>query len=590
MKQEITKILKKIIKDNYNLEIEDIKFTNPPKWVDWDFSVNVWFLARDLKKNPKIIAEEIVEFLNKEKNNILENISALNWFLNIKINKNSFTQKFLDSLKSHPNPLLKGEGKKGTIIIDYISANIWKPLHIWHLCTPNIGQSLINCYRKLGYNVIWDNHLWDWWIIFWKLIFAYKYYWEKKEELEKSPIEYLLKLYIDITAEAEEKSELEEWFRKTFKKLSEWDKEYIELWKLFTSYSLKDLKRQLKRLNVSPDINIWESFFEWLDLPKLENVPDLKYDMKSIVEELIEKGIATKNEDGSVGIIFPEETKIPSCILQKRDWTHWYLASDLACVKYRAENWNPEKIIYLTDARQQLHFKQLFNTSYRAWWLKENTELFHAYNWTISLKDWAMSTRKGRIIKLEALLDEAEERAKKIILEKRDDIEWEELDNLAKIIWIGAIKYGYLKKNRESDIVFDWDEFMSFEGNSGPYIQYAYVRALRILEKEGEPHPNPLLIGEGTASFNSDSEIELAKKIMNFKNILEKAAKNNYPHIIAEYAYDLTKSFSNFYNNVSVKDEENEENKKLKLILVDSFAKTLKESFEVLGIEMPEKM
>ena len=197
-----------------------------------------------------------------------------------------------------------------------------------------------------------------------------------------------------------------------------------------------------------------------------------------------------------------------------------------------------------------------------------------------------MSTRKGRIIKLDALLDEAENRAKKIILEKRDDIKWEELKELSKKIWIWAIKYWYLKKNRESDIIFDWEEFMSFEGNSWPYIQYAYVRAIRILEKENYNSEDKV----NNSSFESSSEIDLAKKIMNFNNILQESTIWNYPHIICEYSYDLTKSFSNFYNNISVKDEKNQNYKKLKLILVDSFAKTLKESFEILGIEMPEKM
>ena len=587
MKQEIINLLKNIIKDNYNIELEEIKLENPPKKELWDYAFGCFLLARDLKKNPAQIAWDIMELIKSE--DLIESSSVAGPYLNIKVNKNSFTEKFLDYIESDNFEKNKIKNSNKTIIVDYISANIWKPLHIWHICTPSIGQSLINCYRKLWYNVIWDNHLWDWGIIFGKLIFSYKYFWEKINELEKNPIDYLLKLYIDITSEAKEKPELEDWFRKTFKKLSEWDKEYTELWKLFTSYSLKDLKNQLKRLNVSPDINIGESFFEWLDLPKLEKVPELKYDMKSVVNELKEKGIATvtENEDWtkSIWVNFPEADNLSSCILQKKDWTHWYLASDLACVKYRRENWNPQKIIYLTDFRQQLHFKQLFNISNRAEWLN-NTELFHAYNWTISLKDWAMSTREWRIIKLDKLLDEAEQRAEKIILEKRDDIQWEELKELSKKIWIWAIKYWYLKKNRESDIVFDWDEFMSFEWNSGPYIQYAYVRAIRILEKENYNSEDKTK----DSSFESSSEIELAKKIMNFNNILEKSTLNNYPHIIAEYAYDLTKSFSNFYNNVTVKDEVDENYKKLKLVLVDSFAKTLKESFEILGIEMPEKM
>jgi len=214
--------------------------------------------------------------------------------------------------------------------------------------------------------------------------------------------------------------------------------------------------------------------------------------MQDIVQELIQKNIATKNEDGSVGVVFPEEMKIPSCVLQKRDGTHGYLASDLATIKYRMQNWAPDKIIYSVDVRQKLHLKQAFTIADMAGWLqigrggKQKTELFHAYNGFISLKDGAMSTRKGRIIELSRLLDEAETRAGDIIAEKRQDIGKKEKKELSKMVGIGAIKYGYLKKNRETDVVFDWDEFLTFEGNSGPYIQYACVRAKNILEKTGK--------------------------------------------------------------------------------------------------------
>jgi len=579
MKQKIIDLINK----KYSINLEDLKLTNPPKKQMWDLAFNCGILARELRKNPVLIAEDLKSDLEK-----IEEILEVNldWaFVNLKIDNSIFTKQFLDFIKKPHLTSPQGEGFWKTIIVDYISANIWKPLHIGHMCTPNLGQAMINIYRKLGYNVIWDNHLWDWGIIFWKLIFAYKYFWENIEELEKNPIEYLLKLYVDITTETEKNPELDEEFRKTFKKLASGDNESIELWKLFTSYSVKDLKKQLKRLNVKPDYNIWESFFEGLYLPKLEDIPDLECDMKCIVAELIEKGIATKNEDNSVWVVFDDKTKISSCILQKRDWTHGYLASDLAAVKYRTKNWFPEKIIYFTDNRQNLHFKQVFEISKNAWFVSE-TELFHADNWFISLKDWAMSTRKWRIIKLDKLLDEAEDRAKKIILEKRDDIEWKELEELSRIIWIWAIKYWYLKKNRTSNIVFDWDEFMSFEGNSWPYIQYAYVRSRRILEKASFDSN----IKNNIEILDNSEEIELIKKLLEYKNILIESTKNNFPHILTGYSYELTKLFNSFYNNIEVLKEKNEVLKNLRLVLVSEFSKILKESFELLGIEMPEKM
>lgn len=575
------------IKNKFNIELKDIKLTNPPKKEMWDLAFNCGILSRELKKNPVLIAEELIEVLEK-----IDDIkfARSDWaFINLKIDKSIFTKQFLEYLKkSQSNTLFKIESTDRlwkTIFIDYIWANVWKPMHIGHMCTPNLGQVMINIYRKLWYNVISDSHIWDWGIIFGKLILAFKK-WGSEEKLKQNAIEHLLELYIKITKETEKNINLEEKIRNEFKKLSSWDKKSIEYWAKFTKESILTMNILLNRMNIKTDYNIWESFYEWLNLPKMENYPDLDCNMRCIVKELIKKWVATENQDNSVWVVFEEKTKIPSCILQKRDGTHGYLASDLAALKYRKQNWNPEKIIYFTDSRQNLHFRQLFNISDKAWFI-EREKLFHAYNWFISLKDWAMSTRKGRIIKLDNLLDEAENRAKKIILEKRDDLGEKELKNLSRIIWIWAIKYGYLKKNRESDIVFDWDEFMSFEGNSGPYIQYAYVRAIRILEKSSK---TIYIKNNFTAILEKDEEIDLIKKILEYKNILIETTKNNYPHILVWYTYELTKLFNSFYNKIHIISEKNEDLKNLRLNLVLEFTKILKESFELLGIEMPEKM
>jgi arginyl-tRNA synthetase len=223
-----------------------------------------------------------------------------------------------------------------------------------------------------------------------------------------------------------------------------------------------------------------------------------------------------------------------------------------------------------------------------AWWV-EKTELFHAANWFISLKDWAMSTRKWRIIKLDKLLDEAEERARKIILEKRDDISWDELNSLSKIIWIGAIKYWYLKKNRETDVIFDWDEFMTFEGNSGPYIQYAYVRSRRILENYWKD-VSFNFEEQKNECFSSSEEIELIKMISKYSEILNNTSKTNSPHILCKYSFELTKVFNSFYNNIHILNEEDENKKINRLRLVELFWNILNDSFNILGIEMPDKM
>ncbi len=612
MELQIIELLQKIIKELYWVELKEIKLETPPKKELWDFAFGCFTLARDLKKAPPIIAWELAEVLNKD--DLIEEASVAGPYLNLKISKSIFTNNFNEIYKNKEKFLKQNIWEGKTIVVDYIWANVWKVLHIGHMCTPNQWQVMINLYKKLWYNVISDSHIWDWGIIFGKLIAAYKLWWDETK-LKEDAVEYLHELYIKITTESEKDENLEQVSRDEFKKLSEGDKESQELWKKMTKSSIEAMNVQLARLNIKPDYNIGESFYEWLWLAKMEDYPDLKWDMKSIVKELVEKGIATKNDDKSVWVKFDEDLKIPSCILQKRDWTHGYLASDLAAIKYRMDNWNPEKIVYFVDIRQQLHLRQAFEIAKKAWWLTSpqlspqgegvaTTELFHAYNWFISLKDWAMSSRKWRIIKLDALLDEAEARAEKIILEKRDDITWEELKKLSKTIWIWAIKYWYLKKSRETDVIFDWDEFVSFEWNSGPYIQYAYVRARRILENWVNEYlfenPNDFLdrkdinikeiFNNDDWSFENAEEINLLQILNTYSEVKLKTAETNSPHILAKFTYELTKAFNSLYNNVHILNEKDEGKKIIRLKLVDLFSIVLKDSFKILGIDMPEKM
>jgi len=471
MEWKISNILKTSIKELFWVELEEIQLKTPPKKEMWDFAFGCFVLAKDLKKSPMVIAQEIAD--NIWWLDLIEDASVDGPYINIKISKNNYTDIFNDLYINKEELLSSNIWENKKIIIDYIGANVWKVLHIGHMCTPNIWQVMINLYKKLGYNVISDSHIWDWGIIFGKLITAYKLWWDENK-LKENAVEYLHQLYIKITAESEGNEELEQKSRDEFKKLSDGNKESQKLWAQITKSSIDAMTLTLNRFNIKPDYNIWESFYEWLWLAKMEDYPDLKWNMKSIVAELVEKKIATQNDDNSVWIEFEDSEKTPSCILQKRDWTHGYLASDLAAIKYRMDNWAPEKMIYFVDVRQQMHMKQAFLIAEKAGWLNltektglsKTTELFHAYNWFISLKDWTMSSRKGNIIKLDALFDEAEERSEKLILEKRDDIKWEELKELSKIIWVWAIKYWYLKKSRETDVIFDWDEFVTFEWNS----------------------------------------------------------------------------------------------------------------------------
>lgn len=574
-------VIKKVIKKEYNVELHEVKLENPPKKEMGDVAFGCFILSKELKKNPAQIAQELVKLIEKEDE--VDEAQAVGPYLNLKVSKDIYKSLFYSLYENTQEYLAPDLWKGKSIFVDYIWMNVWKPMHIGHMCTPNIGQAMINLYRQVWFTVISDSHIGDWGIIFWKLITAYKLWWEEKK-LQKNAVDYLLELYVKITAESQNDPSLEQKSRDAFKLLSQWDSASKKLWAEFTGHTIEAMNVQLQRLGVHSDFNIWESFYEWIGLPKLEKYPDLQDNMESIVKELIEKWIAIANEDGSVWVLFDDDLKIPSCILQKRDGTHGYLASDLACLKYRMKNWSPSQIIYFVDVRQQLHFKQAFEIAKNAGWVGDS-ELFHAYNGFISGKQGAFSTRKGNIIKLDKLLDEAESRAKNIILEKRDDLWEEELVELSKIIGIWAIKYGHLKKSRETDMIFDWDEFMTFEGNSGPYIQYAYVRAKRILENYGQKIPY-----DQCWLFESKEEVELVKSLQNYQIALRKTLDTHMPHHLCAYAYELTKNFNSFYNNVHILNEENEENKILRLQLVDLFAQTLKTSFKILGIQMPERM
>lgn len=584
MKEKIEQYLISLLEREYNLTFSEIKLETPPKKDMWDIAFGCFMLARDLKKSPADIAQSLKELIDHDQNKIPQLWDTqVAWpYLNIFLAGESYSESFWRMMNTD---LYKDKkvNTQSVIYIDYIWANVGKPLHIGHMCTPCQWQVLINAFQKLWYTVISDSHIWDWGIIFWKLIVAYLRY-GSETELEKNAVEHLFYLYVKISQESLEDSSLDNEFREAFKKLSHWDSEMKDIWKSFTRYSIDAMNTLLSRLFVGAKYNIWESFYEWLGLAKMEDYPDLEFTMSELVTVLIEKNIATENEDGSVWVVFPESMNIPSCILRKRDGTHWYLASDLASVKYRVDNWNPKKILYFVDVRQQLHLKQVFVISRMAWWLDQSTEITHAHNGFISLKDGTMSTRTGNIIKLESLLDEAEKRASDIICEKRNDISDDELKKLSKIIWIGAIKYGYLKKARESDSVFDWDEYMSFDGNSGPYIQYAYVRAQKILQSlQWE-------ITFDNLKFTQNEEYELIKNILWFEKVILDLTDTYHPHRLCKYIYETTKSFSSFYNNISILWEKDEQLKKSRLALLAWFSKILEESFEILWIQLPKQM
>ncbi|MDD2693999.1 MAG: arginine--tRNA ligase [Candidatus Gracilibacteria bacterium] len=591
--QNIQSFITNTIKSLYGVDFS-LEISPAPKAELGEYCIGVFQLAKPVGKAPNMIAEELATELAKN-TEFFVSTNSIGGYVNFFLTDSVWLLLFADLNQSGNKPT-----NQQTIVVDYIGANIGKPLHIGHLCTPSIGQAIINIYRYLGYKVIGDTHVGDWGL-FGKLIAAHKLL-GRANGLEEKGVEYLLELYIQITEKCEQDPNVEEYCRNEFKKLSEGDEENMRLWGEFTSTSLKAMNAILALIHVVPDYDIGESFYENLPLPKIGNQPALQYTMNDIIEELLEKKIATKNEDGSVAVIFPEETKLPSTVIQKKNGTNLYITADICAIKYRLTNgWNPAKIIYSVDLRQQLHFKQCFEICRMAGWI-DGVELFHAGNGHISLPDGAMSTRKGNIIRLEDLVSEGFVRTKKILEEKGRNLS----DDDIREITVGAIKYSYLMQDRERNIIFDWNKALSFEGNSGPYIQYAYVRAKKISETTSVRHPEqsegsrnyPETLdssakpqNDGTRSNLSSFDKSLIQTLRRMETIVQETAEKYKPHILALYCYDLAVAFNSFYVHTPKILEESDENlKQFRLALCEQFVNQIRTGFELLGMKMPSEM
>ncbi|PID84112.1 arginine--tRNA ligase [Candidatus Gracilibacteria bacterium] len=562
-----------------------IEITPAPKPKLGEYCVNIFPLVKLLKKSPNEIALEFAKKM-EEKSEIFTKINATGGYINFFLSKKAWQQIIQDFLKKDFLPQAD-TNKDKTVVVDYIGMNVGKPPHIGHICTPLLGQSMINTMRYLGYKVIGDSHLGDWGSLFGKLIVGFGKY-GSEEKLETDAIDHLLEVYIKINSDCEKDESIQKQCRDAFKELSNGNPEYTALWARFTEATIHTAGEMLRMMHIHQDYDVGESFYEGIDLPRIGKQPPLQYDMHSIVDELLEKGIATKNEDGSVGVVFPEDTKMPSTILQKKDGTNLYLTSDLAAIKYRLTNgWNPDKILYFVDARQSLHFRQAFWIAKKAWKdLVENVELFHAANGAIVLPEGAMSTRKGNIIRLDSLVEEGFVRVKKLLEEKGKSGEDALGETDIREIAIGAIKYAYLMQDRERNIVFTWDKALNFEGNSGPYIQYAYVRGKKMIESETETKE----IDTSQIEL-SPYDIALLQKIEEMPQAIEKAFSQYKPHHIASYTYELANVFNGFYvHTPKIKDEKNNSLKSLRIRLIRQATQNLRTCFDLLAIKMPNKM
>jgi len=540
----------------------------PPNDEMGDYAFPCFRLAKELKKAPQIIANELKEKINIE-NEIIDFVKVVGGYLNFYINKEQLIKNTLEEFDVKKDEYGNSDiGNGKNIVIDYSHPNIAKPFHIGHLRSTVIGQALYNLYQCLGYNVKGLNYLGDYGTQFGKMIEGYKL-WGDEYNIDENPIEELTKIYVRINDLCKKDESVLEACRNNFKKLEDGDKYCVELWEIFREVSLKEFQKIYDLLGGKFDS--WEG--EAAIAPK---VPE-------VLEILEESGRLIKSQGAK--IIDLEEHKMPPCIIEKSNGSSTYASRDLAAILHRARTYNFDKAIYVTSYEQVLHFKQVFEVAKLLGMDEKYTNgLTHVSFGMVLLKTGKMSTREGNIIKLEDLLNESIQRAKNIIKEKNTNLENE--DDVARKVGIGAIIFNDLSSNRIKDEIFDWDTILNFNGETGPYVQYTYVRTQSVLNNINKV---PSIQEVNFNQINNNESIKVIKLIYNFQETIIEATNKNEPSILARYLLDLSKAYSSFYNEYKIMSEIEEE-KNARIYLTYITGSILKKGMNLLGIDMPNKM
>ena len=532
-----------------------------------DYAFPCFRLAKELRKAPPVIANEIKEKIEPVEE--IEKIEVAGGYLNFFINKTTLAEEVLREISKTEQYGKSEIGKEKNIVIDYSAPNIAKPFHIGHLRSTVIGGALYNIYKYLGYNVTGVNHLGDDGTQFGKLIEGYKM-WGKEYDIEKDPINELTKIYIRINEACKNDEQILENCRNNFKKLEDGDSYCVELWKKFRELSLQEFQKVYDLLGSKFDSWNGESFYS----DKMPEVIDILQKTGKLVESQGAKIIDLEDK----GINTP-------CIIEKSNGSTTYATRDLAAILYRARTYDFDKALYVTSYEQVLHFKQVFEVAKLLGLDEKYTNgLEHVSFGMVLLPEGKMSTREGNIIKLEELLNEAISRAKEIIEQKNPDLENKE--EVAKKVGIGAVIFNDMSASRIKDEVFDWNTILNFQGETGPYIQYTYVRTKSVLEKAGYL---PKIENVKIDNLSDEYSMAILKLIYNFEDILIQVTDKNEPSMLARYLIELAKAYSSFYNeNKIIADDKDVQD--ARVYLTYAVSQVLKQGANLLGIEMPEKM
>ncbi|MEI3338387.1 MAG: arginine--tRNA ligase [Clostridium sp.] len=558
------KKIAELINSKVHLEVEKIEqlIEIPPKPEMGDYAFPCFQLSKIMRKAPNMIAEDLKNELNSEGFEKIENLGP---YINFFVDKKEFSKNTIEKILKEKDDYGKsniGEGK--TVCVEYSSPNIAKPFHVGHLFTTAIGNALYKMFKAEGYNTVGINHLGDWGTQFGKLISAYKR-WVDEEALEKNPIDELLRIYVKFHKEAEKDPSLEDEGRAYFKALESGDEEAHALWKRFRDLSLKEFQRVYDILGVKFDSLAGEAFYN----DKMDVVIDMLKEKNLLVES------------NGAQVVMLEDYNMPPCIILKGDGASIYATRDLAAALYRKKTYDFYKSIYVVGTPQALHFKQVFKVLELAGkdWAKD---CIHVGFGLVKFADRKLSTRNGEIVLLDDLLNQSITKTADII---KDNESIENKEEVAKKIGVGAVIFTYLKNSREKDIVFDWNEILSTEGETGPYVQYAYARAKSILRRAENVSDTV-----DYSKLNSKEEFELIKTLESFNKYILLALDKLEPSILTRYVIEVAKGFNRFYNAHSVLNLEDEVLKATRLKLVEASSQVIKNGLALLGIDVVEKM
>lgn len=535
-----------------------------------DYAFPCFRLAKTMRKAPNMIAADLAGKIAE--NSIFAKVENVNAYLNMFLDRAEFTREILEAVIGEKDRYGASDiGQNRPVVVEFSSPNIAKPFHIGHIRSTVIGNAINKIYSFLGYDVIRINHLGDYGTQFGKMIVSYRR-WGNKEEVINEPIKSLLGYYVKFHEEAENDPTLEDEARAVFTKLENGEKEETELWQWFRDESLKEFNRVYKMLGIEFDSYAGESFYS-------DKMP-------RILQELKEKNLLEESQGAQ--IVNLDAYDLPPALITKSDGSSLYITRDIAAAVYRKEHYNFYKNIYVVASQQNLHFQQ---------WI-QIVEMM-GYEWArscvhipfglVSLEEGTMSTRHGRVVFLEDVLNRAVEQTKEVIVEK--NVNTECIDETAHMVGIGAVIFQELSNNRIKDYMFSWDKVLNFDGETGPYVQYTHARAASVLRNAGADAEKALANAAGAdlSFIGGDSAYELAKLIYRFPDAVLDAGEKYEPSVITRHIVDIAQCFNKFYHDEHIL-VENEKEKEAKLILTYAAKQTIKNGLELLGIQAPEKM